>query len=330
VVVVVNKIDRPAARPEWVVDSTYELFMDLGANDEQCEFPVVYASGVKGIAGSSPEDLADDLQPLFDMVVREVPPPTVLPDAPLQLLATNIDYDEHKGRIAIGRVTAGARPRAAGAGGRVARRAALSGTGEREGRRRPDPKRSACPAALLLSPTLTDPHPLPPMPRCPAPKTGTIRKGQQVSICTSLEAGKCRIGKVNELFVYDNFSRVPVDEVQAGDICALTGIQDILVGSGGRGRGRGLGLGAREWPAAAAAGTGRLAARQEAEGPPETCWRPSSGSASGSAVEGAPPHPCPRRAPRSPYPPARSARPSAARTRPTRCPPSRWRSPPCR
>jgi GTP-binding protein len=72
VVVVVNKIDRPAARPEWVVDSTFELFMDLGASDDQCDFPVVYASGVNGIAGMSASDLASDLQPLFETIVREV------------------------------------------------------------------------------------------------------------------------------------------------------------------------------------------------------------------------------------------------------------------
>jgi hypothetical protein len=72
VVVVVNKIDRPAARAEWVVDSTFELFMDLGATDEQCDFPVVYASGVNGIAGMSPTDLSSDLQPLFETIVREV------------------------------------------------------------------------------------------------------------------------------------------------------------------------------------------------------------------------------------------------------------------
>jgi GTP-binding protein len=107
VVVVVNKIDRPAARPEWVVDSTFELFMDLGANDEQCDFPVVYASGVHGIAGTSPDAMAEDLQPLFEAIIKEVSPPKVAPTAPLQLLVTNIDYDEHKGRIAIGRVTAG-------------------------------------------------------------------------------------------------------------------------------------------------------------------------------------------------------------------------------
>jgi len=165
VVVVVNKIDRAAARPDWVVDSTFELFMDLGATDEQCEFPVVYASGVNGIAGHSADTLAETLEPLFDTIVKEVAPPVVRPDAPLQMLVTNIDYDEHKGRIAIGRVT-----------------------------------------------------------------SGTIKKAQPVSLCSSLTPGKVRPGKVNELFVYDNFSRVPVEEVQAGDICAMTGISDIGIG----------------------------------------------------------------------------------------------------
>lgn len=68
----VNKIDRPAARPDWVVDSTFELFMDLGATDEQCEFPVVYASGVNGIAGHSPDSMAETLVPLFETIVKEV------------------------------------------------------------------------------------------------------------------------------------------------------------------------------------------------------------------------------------------------------------------
>ena len=109
VVVVVNKVDRPAARVDWVVDATFDLFCDLCASDEQCDFPVVYASGQAGVAGASPTELADDLQPLFDAIIREVSPPRVRSgdDAPLQLLVTNLDYDEHKGRIAIGRVTSG-------------------------------------------------------------------------------------------------------------------------------------------------------------------------------------------------------------------------------
>jgi GTP-binding protein len=95
----------------------------------------------------------------------QVPAPKVNLDAPLQMLAANIDYDEHKGRIAIGRIY-----------------------------------------------------------------NGSIKRGQQVSICSSLEPGKSRTAKVNELFVYSNFSRVPVDEVKAGDICALSGLTDISIG----------------------------------------------------------------------------------------------------
>ena len=72
VVVVVNKIDRASARPDWVIDSTYELFMDLGATDEQCDFPVIYCSGFKGIAGPKPDQLAADLEPLFEMIIKEV------------------------------------------------------------------------------------------------------------------------------------------------------------------------------------------------------------------------------------------------------------------
>jgi GTP-binding protein len=90
-----------------VIDSTFDLFVDLGATDEQCDFPVVYASGANGVAGGSPEELAEDLAPLFEAIVREVSPPRVNMDAPLQMLCTNLDYDEHKGRIAIGRITSG-------------------------------------------------------------------------------------------------------------------------------------------------------------------------------------------------------------------------------
>jgi GTP-binding protein len=106
VLVVVNKIDRPAARPDYVIDTTFDLFCDLGADDEQCDFPVVYASGLAGKAGKTPE-LAENMEDLFEAIVNEIPPPSVYPDAPLQLLVTNIDYDEHKGRICIARINAG-------------------------------------------------------------------------------------------------------------------------------------------------------------------------------------------------------------------------------
>jgi GTP-binding protein len=163
VVVVVNKVDRPAARVDWVVDATFDLFCDLGATDEQCDFPIVYASGQAGVAGDTATTLADDLGPLFKAIVREVAPPLVRPTAPLQLLITNLDYDEHKGRIAIGRVT-----------------------------------------------------------------SGTLARGSTVAVCKP--GADPRPSKITEAFVYDNFSRVPVDEVGAGDICAVTGLSDVAIG----------------------------------------------------------------------------------------------------
>ena len=107
IVVVVNKIDRSAARPEYVVDNTFELFCELGASDEQCDFPIVYASGFSGIAGMEPDNLSETLEPLFQTIVDEVPPPRVSNTQDIKMLVTNIDYDEHKGRIAIGRVHSG-------------------------------------------------------------------------------------------------------------------------------------------------------------------------------------------------------------------------------
>ncbi|RDY05651.1 putative elongation factor TypA-like SVR3, chloroplastic [Mucuna pruriens] len=107
VVVVVNKIDRPSARPDYVVNATFELFIELNATDEQCDFQVIYASGIKGQAGLSPENLAEDLGPLFESIIRCIPGPRIDKDGALQMLVTNIEYDEHKGRIAIGRVQAG-------------------------------------------------------------------------------------------------------------------------------------------------------------------------------------------------------------------------------
>ncbi|KAJ4882880.1 elongation factor family protein [Raphanus sativus] len=163
VVVVVNKIDRPSARPEFVVNSTFELFIELNATDEQCDFQAIYASGIKGKAGLTPDDLSEDLGPLFEAIIRCVPGPNIEKDGALQMLATNIEYDEHKGRIAIGRLHAGA-----------------------------------------------------------------LRKGMDVRVCTSEDS--CRFARVSELFVYEKFYRVPTDTVEAGDICAVCGIDDIQIG----------------------------------------------------------------------------------------------------
>ncbi|GLJ28480.1 hypothetical protein SUGI_0560280 [Cryptomeria japonica] len=163
VVVVVNKIDRSSARPDYVVNATFELFIELNATDEQCDFQVVYASAIKGQAGLSPDNIGNDLGPLFEAILRCIPEPTIDPNGPFQMLATNLDFDEHKGRIVIGRVN-----------------------------------------------------------------SGTVHRGMEIKVCTSDE--NFRLGKVSELFVYENFTKVPAEMVEAGDICALCGISDVLIG----------------------------------------------------------------------------------------------------
>ncbi|GMY14207.1 putative elongation factor TypA-like SVR3, chloroplastic [Fagus crenata] len=163
VVVVVNKIDRPSARPDYVINSTFELFIELNATDDQCDFQAIYASGIKGKAGLSPENLAEDLGPLFESIIRCIPGPRIDKDGALQMLVTNTEYDEHKGRIAIGRLHAGG-----------------------------------------------------------------LRRGLDVKVCSSEDS--CRYARISELFVYEKFFRVPVDCVEAGDICAVCGIDDIQIG----------------------------------------------------------------------------------------------------
>ena len=107
VIVVVNKIDRPAARPDFVVDATFDLFIDLGAEDEQAEFPVVYTRALEGKAGFSPDEMAEDLRPLFDTIVEHLPAPNVNLDGPTQMLVTTLEYSSYVGKIAVGRLTSG-------------------------------------------------------------------------------------------------------------------------------------------------------------------------------------------------------------------------------
>ena len=106
-VVVVNKIDRPMARPHEVVDEVLDLFIELGADDEQIEFPVVFASGRDGYATLNPETAGSDMKPLFEAMINEIDPPEGDVDAPLQILFTNIEYDDYLGRIGVGRVIRG-------------------------------------------------------------------------------------------------------------------------------------------------------------------------------------------------------------------------------
>lgn len=106
-VVVVNKIDRPDARINEVVDEVYELFFELGANDEQLEFPVVYSVARQGTATMDPDVPGSDLKPLFETVISHFPSPQGDPEAPLQMLVNNTEYDSYIGRIAVGRISQG-------------------------------------------------------------------------------------------------------------------------------------------------------------------------------------------------------------------------------
>ncbi|MFZ5822443.1 MAG: translational GTPase TypA [Chloroflexota bacterium] len=105
-VVVINKVDRKDAEPARVLNETFDLFIELGASDEQADFPVIYAKATTGQAGTHP-DLSPDLGPLFEAILRHIPAPRVDADAPLQLLVTTLGYDDYRGVTAVGRVFAG-------------------------------------------------------------------------------------------------------------------------------------------------------------------------------------------------------------------------------
>ncbi len=162
VIVVINKIERPNARVEQALNETFDLFLDLGATDEQADFPVVYAIGLEGRAGFTPDDLADDLTPLFETILRQVPAPRIEPDAPARLLVTTLDYDNYKGQIGVGR---------------------------------------------LLS--------------------GTLRRGMPVVRLST--AGDRQPGRIEYLFTFHNLSRQEVEVVQAGDILAFAGFDEIHI-----------------------------------------------------------------------------------------------------
>lgn len=106
-VVVVNKIDRPNSRPVEVIDEVLDLFIELGATEEQCDFPVVYTSALQGIATRDLEMPGENMKPLFDAILEHIPEPQAAPDQPLQWQVTMLDYSEFLGRIGIGRITRG-------------------------------------------------------------------------------------------------------------------------------------------------------------------------------------------------------------------------------
>jgi GTP-binding protein len=106
-IVVINKIDRPGARPDWVINHTFDLFDKLGATDEQLDFPIIYASGLNGFAMENLEDERTDMRPLFEAILKHVPAPEVDADGPLQMQVCSLDYSTYMGQIGIGRIKRG-------------------------------------------------------------------------------------------------------------------------------------------------------------------------------------------------------------------------------
>jgi GTP-binding protein len=162
-IVVVNKVDRPNARINHVVNATFDLFIDLGATDDQSEFPIVYTNAILGTATLNPEDEGVDLQPLFDKIVNYLPAPVIIPDAPTQLLISTLAYDDYKGRIAIGRLVA-----------------------------------------------------------------GKVRRAQEV-VRIAVD-GVQSPGKIAQVFVHQGLQRIEVEEADAGEIVAVTGLPEIFIG----------------------------------------------------------------------------------------------------
>ena len=162
-IVVINKVDRPGSRAEWVVDQTFDLFDKLGATDAQLDFPVVYASALNGYASLDPAAREGTLKPLFDTILSYVPPPDVDVEMPLQLQIAALDYSSYVGRIAIGRI-----------------------------------------------------------------RRGTLRPGQPVMV---MHGDQQHAAKIVQVLGFEGLERVPFDNAEAGDIVAITGIDDITIGS---------------------------------------------------------------------------------------------------
>jgi GTP-binding protein len=163
-IVVINKIDRPGARPRDVHDEVLDLFIELGVDESQLDFPTIYSSATEGYATLDPDVKTSDVRVLFDAILKHVPPPTGDPAAPLQMLITAFDYNDYVGRIAIGRVF-----------------------------------------------------------------NGTIRAARPVAVLH--RDGSRQDERVGELHLFDGLGRRRVDEVTAGDICAVVGLTSADIGN---------------------------------------------------------------------------------------------------
>ncbi len=162
-IVVINKIDRKDARPNEVLNEVFDLFVSLGANDEQLDFPFVYAVAKQGIAKKNVEDESDNLLPLFEVIVSAVPAPHAILGEPLQMLISAIDYNDYLGRIGIGRI-----------------------------------------------------------------HKGKIKLGDNIVHIT--KEGEKSNSKITKLYTFENIKRIEIDELSAGDIGAIAGLEDVDIG----------------------------------------------------------------------------------------------------
>lgn len=163
VIVLVNKIDRQDARPEEVLGEVYDLFIDLGANDEQIDFPYLYAVGRDGVAGRSLGEMCNDLRPLFETILERMPGPASDPEAPFQMLVSDLGYSDYLGRLAIGKVM-----------------------------------------------------------------NGKAKTNDQL-VCLGIN-NQVRQLRVTRLQTFEGMSLKPADHIRSGDICVLSGIEDIHIG----------------------------------------------------------------------------------------------------
>jgi len=161
-IVVINKIDREGARPDWVLDQTFDLFDMLGATDEQLDFPVIYASAINGFATDDHENITDNMDQLFQTIVDRVPPPPVEVDKPFQMQVSQLDYSSYLGVIGIGRI-----------------------------------------------------------------KQGSVATNSPITVIGT--DGKTKNGRIGKIFGFKGIERVEVTEASAGDIVAISGMDELFI-----------------------------------------------------------------------------------------------------
>jgi GTP-binding protein len=161
-IVVINKIDREGARPDWVLDQTFDLFDMLGATDEQLDFPVIYASAINGFATDDHTNITDNMDVLFQTIIDRVPPPPVEIDKPFQMQVSQLDYSSYLGVIGIGRI-----------------------------------------------------------------KQGSVKANSPITVIDA--EGKTKNGRIAKMFGFKGIERVEIDEANAGDIVAITGMEQLFI-----------------------------------------------------------------------------------------------------